>query len=136
MLEAVSVASRQLLVIDPCDECERLLPRVQAAGWTLRRCRLDECDSLHGDVVHVGRLVQAQRLIAFGDDAGAADDRIVDQHGIGQYEDAEVGAVVRAGHGIEGRRDVVDGVASGQLRSTQLEDELLERCRLGSLRLM
>ena len=91
---------------------------------------------LHRNVVHIGRLVETQRLIALRDDPGTAHYRIVDHHGVGQNEDPEVGAVVRAGHGIEGRRDVVDGVASGQLRSTQLEDELLERCRLGSLRLM
>ena len=91
---------------------------------------------LNGDVVYVGRLVQAQRLIALGDDAGAANDRIVDHHGVGKHEDAEVSAVVRAGHGIEGRRDVVDGVAGRQLRATQFEDELLECCGLSSLGLV
>jgi hypothetical protein len=38
MLEAVSVASRQLLMLDPFDACEALLQPLQAAGWSVRHC--------------------------------------------------------------------------------------------------
>lgn len=51
MLEAVSAASRLLVVIDPFDECERLLSRLEDGGWTLRRCRLDAAAEQSGEVV-------------------------------------------------------------------------------------
>lgn len=38
MLEAVSGTSRQLLVLEPIGACEALLPLLQDAGWSLRRC--------------------------------------------------------------------------------------------------
>lgn len=38
MFEAVSVASRQLLVLEPFDAYDTLLQPLQAAGWTLKPC--------------------------------------------------------------------------------------------------
>ena len=79
-----------------------------------------------GDVVHLGGLVQAERVIALGDDSRAADHGVVDEDGIGQDEDPEVGSVIGARHGIERGRDVVHRVAGRQLRLAQGQDELLE----------
>lgn len=67
MLEAISVASRQLLVIDPFAECEHLLPRLHASGWAVHSCRLEQLGELHGDVVLIRlqeeQLQRPQRLI-------------------------------------------------------------------------
>lgn len=51
MLEAVSAASHPLVVIDPFDECERLLSRLEDGGWAVRRCRLDEAAEQRGEVM-------------------------------------------------------------------------------------
>ncbi|KAF1051411.1 MAG: Transcriptional regulatory protein ZraR [Stenotrophomonas maltophilia] len=40
MLE-VSSNRRRLLVVDPCDDCRRLLPGLRAAGWEVDSCMLD-----------------------------------------------------------------------------------------------
>jgi hypothetical protein len=83
--------------------------------------------------VDLGRLVEPEGIVALGDDARATDDGVIDHDGVGQHEDAEVGAVVGAGHRIEGRRDVVDGIAGGELCSAKGQDEVLERDCLGTL---
>ncbi|CAM4011588.1 Type 4 fimbriae expression regulatory protein PilR [Pseudomonas reidholzensis] len=31
---------RRLLIVDPCDDCHRLLPGLQSAGWDVRSCHL------------------------------------------------------------------------------------------------
>lgn len=51
MLEAVSVASRQLFVVEPAADCESLFSLLQAAGWTLHRCHLERLTAQAGDVV-------------------------------------------------------------------------------------
>ncbi|MDV3442844.1 sigma 54-interacting transcriptional regulator [Pseudomonas otitidis] len=35
MLENITQTPKRLLLIDPCDECQRLMPRLQASGWTV-----------------------------------------------------------------------------------------------------
>lgn len=39
MLEPLSL--RRLLMVDPCEACQRLLPRLQGGGWDVRSCSLD-----------------------------------------------------------------------------------------------
>lgn len=51
MLEAVSVASRQLLVLEPFDACETLFQPLQAAGWTLQRCTPETLNDHAGDAL-------------------------------------------------------------------------------------
>jgi DNA-binding NtrC family response regulator len=51
MLEAVSVASRQLFVVEPAADCDSLFSLLQAAGWTLHRCPLERLMAQAGDVV-------------------------------------------------------------------------------------
>jgi len=51
MLEAVSVAFRQLLVLEPFDACETLLQPLQAAGWTLQRCTPETLNGHAGDAL-------------------------------------------------------------------------------------
>ncbi|MBJ9973817.1 sigma-54-dependent Fis family transcriptional regulator [Pseudomonas sp. S75] len=36
-----SAMQRRLLVVDPCDDCQRLLPVLASAGWTVRSSTLD-----------------------------------------------------------------------------------------------
>ena len=81
---------------------------------------------LASNVVHVGCLIKAQRLITLGDDAGTTNEGVVDHHGVGQHKNAEVGAVICASHGVESRGDIVDGVAGGQLGAAQRQEELLQ----------
>jgi DNA-binding NtrC family response regulator len=131
MLEAVSVASRQLLVIDPCDECERLLPRVQAAGWALRRCRLDECDSLHGDVVLIrlgeALLLQPQGLLALLRRSAASCVALLDGPSLARSEVAElIGEWFFAAHALPCEAEallesLVQAQATTRLRSLQGE---------------
>ncbi|MDX5372442.1 MAG: sigma-54 dependent transcriptional regulator [Pseudomonadaceae bacterium] len=40
ILNALAAPPRHLLVVDPCQECERLLPSLQASGWTVHSCDL------------------------------------------------------------------------------------------------
>lgn len=51
MSEAVTVASRHLLVIDPLADCVHQLPRLQAAGWQVRCGSLDDARRSSADVV-------------------------------------------------------------------------------------
>ncbi len=49
MLEDVIPAPRRLLVVDPCNECERLLVYLRAGGWRVESCSLEnsverDCD--------------------------------------------------------------------------------------------
>jgi len=37
----VTPAQRRLLVVDPCDDCHRLLPGLRAAGWDVDSCGLE-----------------------------------------------------------------------------------------------
>ncbi|QXH33811.1 sigma-54 dependent transcriptional regulator [Pseudomonas muyukensis] len=39
MLEPAS--HRRLLIVDPCDDCHRLLPGLRSVGWEVRSCTLD-----------------------------------------------------------------------------------------------
>ncbi|GEM_PF-1857285 len=50
MLEAVSVASRQLFVVEPFEN-EALLSSLCAAGWTLRRCTRGTLVTQPGDML-------------------------------------------------------------------------------------
>ncbi|MEK1907914.1 MAG: sigma 54-interacting transcriptional regulator, partial [Pseudomonas sp.] len=50
MLQAVAAAPRRLLVVDPCHECERLLPCLQASGWMVHSCGLEEVGEVRCDV--------------------------------------------------------------------------------------
>ncbi|MBB2496216.1 sigma-54 dependent transcriptional regulator [Aquipseudomonas ullengensis] len=50
MLQAVAAAPRRLLVVDPCHECERLLPCLQASGWMVHSCGLEEVGEVLCDV--------------------------------------------------------------------------------------
>jgi len=50
MLEVVSVASRQLLVVEPFEN-EALLSSLCAAGWTLLRCTRSTLATQPGDVL-------------------------------------------------------------------------------------
>ncbi|MDH0733335.1 sigma-54 dependent transcriptional regulator [Pseudomonas sichuanensis] len=34
-------AQRRLLIVDPCDDCHRLLPGLRGVGWDVRSCSLD-----------------------------------------------------------------------------------------------
>lgn len=51
MLEAVSVASRQLLMLDPFDACEALLQPLQAAGWSVQHCMPETLNGHAGDAL-------------------------------------------------------------------------------------
>lgn len=51
MLEAVSVASRQLLMLDPFEACEALFQPLQAAGWTVQRCTPETLNGHAGDAL-------------------------------------------------------------------------------------
>ena len=39
MLEPAS--HRRLLIVDPCDDCHRLLPGLRSVGWDVRSCTLE-----------------------------------------------------------------------------------------------
>jgi len=131
MLEAVSVASRQLLVIDPCDECERLLPRVRAAGWTLRRCRLEEGGSLPGDVVLIrlgeALLQQPQALFALLRRSAVSCVALLDGPSLARAEVAElIGEWFFAAHALPCEAEVLleslaQAQATTRLRSLQGE---------------
>jgi DNA-binding NtrC family response regulator len=43
-------ASRRLLVVDPCDDCHRLLPGLRAVGWDVDSCNLENAASRACDV--------------------------------------------------------------------------------------
>lgn len=51
MLEAVSVAPRQLLVLDPFEACEALFQPLQAAGWSVQSCTPQTLNGHAGDVL-------------------------------------------------------------------------------------
>ncbi|PYC22547.1 Fis family transcriptional regulator [Aquipseudomonas alcaligenes] len=50
MLQALAATPRRLLVVDPCDECEKLLPRLQASGWMVHSCGLADAAEASCDV--------------------------------------------------------------------------------------
>ncbi|WP_137885648.1 sigma-54 dependent transcriptional regulator [Pseudomonas sp. 2FE] len=50
MLEDVIPASRRLLVVDPCHECERLLSYLRAGGWRVESCALEKAAERDCDV--------------------------------------------------------------------------------------
>ena len=43
-------ALRRLLVVDPCDDCHRLLPGLRAVGWDVDSCTLDNAGDRSCDV--------------------------------------------------------------------------------------
>lgn len=43
-------SSRRLLVVEPCDDCHRLMPGLRAAGWDVDSCDLMSVDSRPCDV--------------------------------------------------------------------------------------
>jgi len=43
-------ASRRLLVVDPCDDCHRLLPGLRAVGWDVDSCNLENASARACDV--------------------------------------------------------------------------------------
>lgn len=50
MSEFNTVASRRLLVVDPCNECLGVLPHLQQGGWRVDSCALDQAVELGCDV--------------------------------------------------------------------------------------
>lgn len=46
----VTPAPRRLLVVDPCDDCHRLLPGLRAAGWDVDSCALESVGERSCDV--------------------------------------------------------------------------------------
>ncbi len=48
MIEAS--ASRRLLVVDPCDDCHRLLPGLRTIGWDVDSCSLEHASDRTCDV--------------------------------------------------------------------------------------
>lgn len=50
MLQALTAVPRRLLVVDPCHECESLLPRLQTSGWEVHRCGLEDVGETLCDV--------------------------------------------------------------------------------------
>ncbi|MDD0843454.1 sigma-54-dependent transcriptional regulator [Pseudomonas sp. Gutcm_11s] len=65
LLQALA-AARRLLVVDPCEQCERLLPRLQDSGWQVQSCGLELAGELACDVGLVrlrrSHLQQPERL--------------------------------------------------------------------------
>ncbi|WP_454255435.1 sigma 54-interacting transcriptional regulator [Pseudomonas sp. Marseille-Q8238] len=59
-------ASRRLMVVDPCPECERLLPDLQASGWKVHSCELEKAGDGSCDVglirLHPSHLARPERL--------------------------------------------------------------------------
>ncbi|MDT4791180.1 sigma-54 dependent transcriptional regulator [Pseudomonas jinjuensis] len=49
MLEAAANL-RRLLVVDPCDDCRQLLPRLRTAGWEVDSCSIDRAVERNCDV--------------------------------------------------------------------------------------
>ncbi|MBO3273762.1 sigma-54 dependent transcriptional regulator [Pseudomonas schmalbachii] len=45
-----AASQRRLLMVDPCADCQRLLPDLQAAGWLVESCRLDNLSGRYCDV--------------------------------------------------------------------------------------
>lgn len=48
MIEAPAL--RRLLVVDPCDDCHRLLPGLRAVGWDVDSCTLEHAGDRSCDV--------------------------------------------------------------------------------------
>ncbi|HSC82786.1 MAG TPA: sigma-54 dependent transcriptional regulator [Pseudomonas sp.] len=66
MFQAIAATPRRLLVVDPCEECERLLPGLQANGWMVHGCSLEEVGETRCDVglicLHASHLLRPQSL--------------------------------------------------------------------------
>lgn len=41
MLDALRCSQRRLLIVDPCEECIELLPRLRVEGWEVETCAMD-----------------------------------------------------------------------------------------------
>lgn len=131
MLETVSVASRQLLVIDPCDDCEALLPHLQAAGWTLCHYRLGDRGNLHGDVALIrlgeAQLQQPQTLLALLRRSAVGCVALLDGPSLARAEVAElIGEWFFAAHALPCEAEVlleslVQAQATTRLRNLQGE---------------
>lgn len=70
MLDSASV-TRRLMVVDPCDECRRLLPGLSNAGWDVETCALEQSDARSCDVgllrvqqFHLTHLDAIKKMIA------------------------------------------------------------------------
>jgi len=50
-MQAVSVASRQLLVLEPFVITDTLMTALQAAGWAVQRCTAGELNARGGDAL-------------------------------------------------------------------------------------
>ena len=50
MSQVLTEAPRRLLVVDPCQECELLLPHLQASAWAVHSCGLAEAGNAIFDV--------------------------------------------------------------------------------------
>ena len=50
-MEAVSVVSRRLLVLEPFAACAPLIQPLQVAGWTLQRCTPETFTAQAGDAL-------------------------------------------------------------------------------------
>lgn len=60
MMEAAVATPRRLLVVDPCEGCERLMLRLRASGWSVDSCGLGEAS---GGVCDVGLIrLRAEHL--------------------------------------------------------------------------
>ncbi|WP_068827716.1 sigma-54 dependent transcriptional regulator [Pseudomonas sp. BMS12] len=66
MSQVLAAAPRRLLVVDPCQECELLLPRLQASGWAVQSCGLAEANHANCDVglirLHLQHLTRPESL--------------------------------------------------------------------------
>ncbi|MGQ7819425.1 sigma-54-dependent transcriptional regulator [Metapseudomonas furukawaii] len=49
-MEALSLAPRRLLLVDPCDQCRRLQPHLEEAGWLVSSQSLDQAQAASYDI--------------------------------------------------------------------------------------
>jgi len=65
------------------------------------------------------------------DDPGTSCPRIVDEYGVRQDEDSEVGSVVCTSDGVQGAGHIVHGITGRQLGATEGEKEVFEVAGVG-----
>lgn len=93
MFEDVIPAPRRLLVVDPCNECERLLVYLRAGGWRVESCALEKAVERDCDVgllrlqAFSFRPEQIKELIRHSAAAWiiALNPNELDMHGIGDF---------------------------------------------------
>jgi DNA-binding NtrC family response regulator len=50
VMSEVTAASRRLLLVDPCEACEGLLPQLRSSGWWVASCDLESVGAQHFDI--------------------------------------------------------------------------------------